>query len=152
MVLFRQTNIFPRADLKIAISSGTDMILVAKQHGKGRKHRMMPWLFFVLWPLSPFCIFVRAKQASYCTCSHFNTRSLLCILTSLRIAIVAVHIVSLTRAGSFLRGSSSPWASWRSTGEQGKGKRKAPSQHSCIAATFWGQQAGKEPKPVALQE
>lgn len=30
-------------------------------------------------------------------------------------------------------------------------KRKAPSQNNWIAA-FWGQQAQKEPKPVALQE
>lgn len=37
-----QANFLRRADLKIAISKGTGVILVAKEHYKSRKYKMMP--------------------------------------------------------------------------------------------------------------
>lgn len=60
-----QANFLRRADLKIAISKGTGVIPVAKEHDKRRKYKMMPWLFLLSRLIFPFCVlFARAKQVS----------------------------------------------------------------------------------------
>lgn len=99
-----QANFLPRADLKTAINKGTGVIPVVKEHDKGRKDKMMPWLLLLLWSLFSSCVlFARAKQAStYCSGSHFNTKSFLCILMAFPIATAALHLSSLAW-------SNSPW-------------------------------------------